>query len=561
MHGNRSSIATRIYAVVALLAVTAAVLGGIGWWAMETYDQRVDEIAAASARAVTGERVNGLINAVVMDSRGEYMSRDAAEAEKFGKPLLANLALIEQRMAEWMKLIPAAERAKYEKLESSARDFVRFRKELVRVATTEGGPASRTYGDNDANRANRQAFNAAVEAAADTNNKIIAQLSEQLDAFRQRTELAMVAIAALGVGAAIGLAMLFVRRGVTQPVKQLTEAMGALASGRHDADVPATDRSDEIGAMARALLVFRDAMARAAVLDMQARDEAQARTERQAQMEELTRTFAEQIDRVVAGLAGAAEQVRAQASELAASAGTTAASTSAAASAATETSANVQTVAAAANELRLSISEIERQLAQASTVAGQAVEQARGTDATIKGLADAAEQIGRMVQLVNDIAARTNLLALNATIEAARAGDAGRGFAVVASEVKTLATQTAQATEEIQAQVAMIQSATGKAVGAIGGIAKTIERISEITTTVASAVEEQGAATAEIARNVEEAAGGTESVSRTIAEVSHAAERTGGAVSEVRRAADGLSDEAARLERDVATFVAKVRDA
>jgi methyl-accepting chemotaxis protein len=489
------------------------------------------------------------------------MSRDAAEAEKFGKPLLASLALIDQRMTEWMKLIPAAERAKYEKLESSALDFVRFRRELVRIAMSEGGPASRAYGDNDLNRANRQAFNAAVEAAAETNNKIIAQLSGELDVFRHRAQLAMLAIAALGVGAAIVLAMLFVRRGVTRPVKQLTAAMGALAGGRHDADVPATDRSDEIGAMARALLVFRDGMARAAALDQQARDEARARAGRQAEMEELTRSFAEQIDRVVAGLAGAAAQVRGQASELAASAGATTSSTSAVASAATETSANVQTVAAAANELRMSISEIERQLAQASSVAGEAVEEARGTDATIKGLADAAEQIGRMVQLVNDIAAKTNLLALNATIEAARAGDAGRGFAVVASEVKTLATQTAHATEEIQAQVATIQSATGKAVGAIGGIARTIQRISEITTTVASAVEEQGAATAEIARNVEEAAGGTESVSRTIAEVSHAAERTGGAVTEVRRAADDLSEEAARLERDVAAFVAKVRAA
>ncbi|GIL39555.1 methyl-accepting chemotaxis protein [Roseiterribacter gracilis] len=561
MNGNTSSIATRIYAVVALLALTAAVLGGIGWWAMETYDQRVDEIAAASSRAVTGERVNGLINAVVMDSRGEYMSRDAAEAEKFGKPLLANLVLIEQRMSEWMKLIPAAERAKYEKLESSARDFVKFRKELVRVATTEGGPASRAYGDNDLNRANRQAFNAAVEAAADTNNKVITQLSNELDAFRHRTQATMAAIAMLGVGAAIGLAMLFVRRGVTQPVKQLTAAMDALAGGNHDTQVPATERKDEIGAMARSLLVFRDGMARAAALDIQARDEAQARATRQTQMEELTRTFAEQIDRVVAGVAGAAEQVRGQASELASSAGATTASTSAVASAATETSANVQTVASAAQELRSSISEIERQLATASAVAGQAVDEARSTDVTIKGLADAAEQIGRMVQLVNDIASKTNLLALNATIEAARAGEAGRGFAVVASEVKTLATQTAQATEEIQAQVETIQGATGKAVGAIGGITKTILRISEITTTVASAVEEQGAATAEIARNVEEAASGTESVSRTIAEVSHAAERTGGAVGEVRRAADGLSDEAARLERDVAAFVTKVRAA
>jgi methyl-accepting chemotaxis protein len=561
MKEQTGSIATRLYAVVALLAATAAVLGGIGLWAMETYDQRVGEIAAASARSVAGERVNGLINAVVMDSRGVYMARDAAEVEKFGKPLLSSIAAIEQRMAEWMQMIPASERPTYAGLEGAARDFVRFRTELVRIGRTEGGPASRVYGDNDANRSNRQAFNAAVATAADTNNKLIERLTRELDAFRQRTRFLMAAIAVAGVGAAIVLAMLFVRRGVTQPVRHLTRSMRALADGARDVDVPATARTDEIGEMARAVLVFRDGMERAAKLDAQAQSETRARAERQAAVEELTRGFAEQIDRVVASLANAAERVRGQAGELAASAGASTASAAAVAAAATETSANVTTVASAANELRMSIAEIERQLAEASQVASHAVVEARGTDGTIQGLAQAADQIGRMVQLVNDIASKTNLLALNATIEAARAGEAGRGFAIVASEVKTLATQTAQATEEIQAQVATIQSATGKAVGAIGGITTTIERISGITTTLAGAVEEQGAATAEIARNVEEAAGGTESVSRTIAEVSHATERTGSAVTEVRRAADSLSEEAARLERDIAAFVAKMRTA
>lgn len=221
----------------------------------------------------------------------------------------------------------------------------------------------------------------------------------------------------------------------------------------------------------------------------------------------------------------------------------------------------MQTVASAAEELHSSIAEIARQVAQSSAIAGKAVDDARRTDTIVKTLASGAQRIGDVVGLINSIAGQTNLLALNATIEAARAGDAGKGFAVVASEVKSLANQTAKATEDISKQISEIQSATGEAVQAIESIAGTIEELSTIASSIASAVEEQGNATQEIARNVQEAASGTQHVSANIAGVSEGARETGAAAGRVLDAAGNLSSQAEQLRGDVRTFISDVKAA
>jgi methyl-accepting chemotaxis protein len=200
-------------------------------------------------------------------------------------------------------------------------------------------------------------------------------------------------------------------------------------------------------------------------------------------------------------------------------------------------------------------------MATSTDVAGKAVDEAARTNRTVKGLSDASQKIGAVVALINDIASQTNLLALNATIEAARAGEAGKGFAVVASEVKSLATQTAKATEDIAGQVAGMQQATGQAVGAIEGISGTIDTLSKIATTIASAIEEQGAATAEISRNVQQAAGGTKTVSENIGGVAQTADRTGGAAGQVLEAATRLSEQSDALRRQVDRFLSEVKAA
>jgi methyl-accepting chemotaxis protein len=232
-----------------------------------------------------------------------------------------------------------------------------------------------------------------------------------------------------------------------------------------------------------------------------------------------------------------------------------------AARASSEASSNVQSVAAASEELSASIGDISRQVTHAASIAARAVEQARLTDNTVQGLTETASKIGDVVKLINDIAGQTNLLALNATIEAARAGEAGRGFAVVASEVKSLASQTAKATEDISQQIAAVQRVAQEAMEAIKGIGGTIAEVSEVATTIAAAVEQQGAATMEITRNTQQAAQGTRDVSENIAGVSSGADATGNSAQSVKSAADALGSQAQHLRNQVNDFLGRIRAA
>jgi len=374
-----------------------------------------------------------------------------------------------------------------------------------------------------------------------------------------RLTFGLVVLLLLGAAGVLGAIVVLIARRVTLPLSKLTDVVKLIAGGDHDLAVPMTEKTDEIGAMASAIAVLQENSKAADVLAAAQEQEREAKEQRRQVMEGVTRDFASSIDRVVTGFSTSEASLRTAAHSLTGSAATTAAAATAVASAAEETSANVQTVAAAAEELHQSIDEISRQMTSATLTSNAAVREAAATKTSIDSLAHAADRIGEVVGLINGIAQQTNLLALNATIEAARAGEAGKGFAVVASEVKTLATQTARATDDIQAQVAAIQAETAKAVNAIDGITNTIAAMSEITTGIASAVEEQGAATREIARNVQQAASGTREVSSNIEGVRQAAGATGEAARSVLGSSDGLAQEADSLRGTVDRFVTTVR--
>ncbi len=358
------------------------------------------------------------------------------------------------------------------------------------------------------------------------------------------------------------LVAVLIARSIVGPLGAMTRAMGRLASGDVAVEIPGRGASDEIGAMATAIQVFKDSMAeterlRAEHADAEARQEQQRRDD----MAKLARQFEQAVGEIVDAVSHASSELEASAGTLTSTASRAQDLSTEVAVASQEASSNVQTVASAAEQLSSSVSEISRQVQESARIASEAVAQANRTNERVGTLSKAATRIGDVLELISSIAGQTNLLALNATIEAARAGEAGRGFAVVAAEVKALAEQTAKATGEIAQQVSGIQAATEESVGSIKEIGNTIGRLSEISAAVSAAVEEQGAATQEISRNVQHAANGTQRVSRNIDDVQRGASETGSASSQVLAAARSLSAESGRLKREVSRFLGSLQAA
>jgi methyl-accepting chemotaxis protein len=351
-------------------------------------------------------------------------------------------------------------------------------------------------------------------------------------------------------------------RGITRPITGMTEAMRALSRGDLSIAIPGRDKRDEIGTMAEALEVFRNGMMEAEELrKAQETQKQQAAEERRIAMNDLADKFEQSIGEVVGNVTQASSRLQGTAEEMARTAEETSGQSTAVAAASEQVTANVQTVASATEELSASIREIAQQVAEASRMTNEAVGQARSSTQEVQGLTDAAQRIGDVVRIINDIAGQTNLLALNATIEAARAGEAGKGFAVVASEVKALASQTTKATDEIASQIKAMQEATVRSAQVITHIAETIDQLSQSSTAIASAVEEQGAATQEIARNVQQAAVGTTEVAGNITQVSQAANVTGSAATSLLSAAGTLSKDGAALKKQVDGFLREIRAA
>jgi methyl-accepting chemotaxis protein len=409
-------------------------------------------------------------------------------------------------------------------------------------------------------------FYTAYQPVFDAGGKVIGIVyvgvpTAQLDGMLSQALTAMAIAAAIAAFLVLGMTMLIVRR-VTKPLKAVTESLTSLAEGRTDVEIRHSDRHDEIGAIARTIDVFRNNQIERRQLEAERINaERLAMDKRKAELSRFVEDFRNRIGGIIERVLKSSGQFEKDAEQLAVTAHSTAEMSGQSANASRQASEHVRNAAAASNELTQSIVEISRRVQESNGVAAEAVRQANATDERMAELSAAGDRIGDVVKLITSIAEQTNLLALNATIEAARAGDAGRGFAVVAQEVKTLAGQTAKATDEISGHIVNMQRATGESVEANKAIGLTIERISEITTSISSAVEQQGAATQSIAKGVEAAASGTLDVADNIERVAKGAGETGTTSGQMLKSAQALSEVSVHLKDEVEKFLDSVHAA
>jgi methyl-accepting chemotaxis protein len=409
-------------------------------------------------------------------------------------------------------------------------------------------------------------FYTAYQPVFDAGGKVIGIVyvgipTAQLDSMLSQALEAMAIAAAIAALLVLGMTMLIVRR-VTKPLRAVTESLTGIAEGRTDIEIRHSDRHDEIGAIARTIDVFRNNRIERRQLEAErVSAEKLAMDKRKAELRQFVEDFRTKIGGIIEQVLKSSGQFEKDAQQLSVTAHSTAEMSGQSANASRQASEHVRTAAAASNELSQSIVEISRRVQESNGVAAEAVKQASATDERMAELSAAGDRIGDVVKLITSIAEQTNLLALNATIEAARAGDAGRGFAVVAQEVKTLAGQTAKATDEISAHIVNMQRATGESVEANKAIGLTIERISEITTSISSAVEQQGAATQSIAKGVEAAASGTLDVADNIERVAKGAGETGTTSGQMLKSAQALSEVSIHLKGEVEKFLDSVRAA
>ena len=551
------SLAAKLYSIFALFALLTAAITALSDYNSRRSSALTAAIETANKAALNVERVNGLVYAVVMDSRGVYMSADKDAAKKYNEGILKFNEQIVAVVDKWQAIVQSDDAAQFATFKKRIDQFVEFRKELVRRAVEINPAAGREWGDNEANRSVRSALNKDLEALSKAYAERAKTIAEQTETTRQ---LSLVLTGLGGVALALVLiGVILIAGSIARPLSVITAVIKQVAEGADNVRVPHTDRGDEIGALARAIEIFRQAMDHNKNLNSQVSRESEIREARGRHIETSVDAFRGAIGTVLravkenaTAMRGSAQTIRRVTSEASNEA-------SAAAGATEQASSNVATVAGAAEELSASVEEIGRQVRQSAAAVEQTGLRTEKSIAEIESLAAATQRIDGVLNLIHAIAEQTNLLALNATIEAARAGDAGRGFAVVAHEVKALAGQTAKATEEISQNVSLIQSSTKNAVDAVREIGHAVGGINEITTAIAHAIGQQDAATREISSNAQGAAQGNATLVHNIGSLRDAIGQTSTVAASVLTASDDLNATAETLSREVETFFDNLR--
>ncbi|MGH1349394.1 MAG: methyl-accepting chemotaxis protein [Methyloligellaceae bacterium] len=386
----------------------------------------------------------------------------------------------------------------------------------------------------------------------------IAWSLDEVDSYVSSTVWSLLGTLSVLIVALVVAIMFAIKFLVTNPLSHISQRMSELADGNTDKDIPESDRSDEIGSMAKAVAVFRDNALERLRLEGIQNEENTARFQREDDLRKLISNFDASVGEIIGSLESAAGEMSNSSSNMSELADVTKSQTSAAANASSEVSENVQSIAAMIEEFSASIGEISQQVGRSSDVVSNAATRTKNTNNDVAELASAAQKIGEAIVLIQQIAEQTNLLALNATIEAARAGDAGKGFAVVANEVKGLANQTAKATEEISQYIERVQVSTESAVSAIGEIAEIMTEVTEITGSIASATEEQSAATQEIATNIHSAAMGTRGVAENVESIAGGISETAISAGGVRTVSGTLRDKTTDLREHITKFLKDV---
>ena len=552
------SIARKILAVVLLVGLVAVSIAVVGWIELKSTTKTYTDVGRSeeAAREAMDLRID-----IIAISRMTYQLAQApekaadfkAEAAKRSSEMLARLPKLEA-------VADASEKTQLTDVRASLEAYFKAIDAMVDAAATGDKAAVATALDKALD--GQKDVTAKVKVYSTYSSDKMATARADAGAQADRSALVLLVSATVATILGIGISLLLANRGIARPIVAITTAMHRMADGDLAVDLPNADRRDEIGAMIDAVASFRNDLAERQRLRKEAeRRDSEMVGERRRMMEEIAANFERQVGELVSSLSIAATDMQLTAIAMSGSAGETSNAAGELSQAAGQTTDNVQTVAGATEELATSAREIGERILTASRLAAEAVGQVDRTDHDVQTLATGSQTIGDIVQLIRGIAEQTNLLALNATIEAARAGESGKGFAVVAQEVKTLASQTAKATEEISAQIDQLQAATHNAVGNIKGIGEAIKRMHTASNDVAAAAEEQQAATQEIARSITEVANGTDGVVRRVETVYRNAAETGTGADKMQATAQMLADNATRLNDQFKALLDGIRAA